>query len=202
MIDGSGSLGEEDFLLSKDLVSQILGMYNIPDRNRAGYAVFTASINNVRYLTPEISNLLVHLEYEQYPATRTNLFNALRFVYEDVFKHNNQRANTDRVLVVLTDGRDERDLGELIRKLEMERRVRIIVFGFGDDIDQAQLETIATDPDSDNLFTFSSLSDGINSIQMLGNAICPGKTLDNRTAQIVQLSSLFKTWHWSWYHVP
>ena len=174
LIDGSGSLGEEEFVRSKQLVSQILSMYDISDRNRAGYAVFTSYINNVRYLTPEISHLLVHLEYEQYPGTSTNLYKALQFVYQNVFTHGNRRENTGRVLVVLSDGNDERNVRELSSKLETERGVKIFVFAFGDSISQAQLEDIATDPNNDTLFMFSSVSEGILNIQMLSKAICPG----------------------------
>ena len=174
LIDGSGSLGGEEFVRSKQLVSQILSMYSTSDRNRAGYAVFTSNINNVRYLTPELNHLLVHLEYEQYPGTSTNLYKALQFVYQNVFTHGNRRENAGRVLVVLSDGNDERNVGELSLKLETERGVNILVFAFGNSISQAQLQDIATDPDNNTLFMFPSVSEGIANIQMLSTAICPG----------------------------
>ena len=173
LIDGSGSLGEEEFIRSKQLVSQILNLYDTSDRNRAGYAVFTSQINNARYLTPELSHLLVHLEYEPYPGTSTNLYKALQFVYQNVFTHGNRRENTARVLVVFSDGNGERNVRELSLKLEKERGVKIFVFAFGDSINQAQLQEIATDPDNTTLFMFSSVSEGIANIQMLSKAICP-----------------------------
>ncbi|KAI6645894.1 Collagen alpha-2(VI) chain isoform X2 [Oopsacas minuta] len=173
LIDGSGSLGEEEFIRSKQLVSEILTLYDHSAQNKAGYAVFTSTINNVRYLTPEINLLLVHLEFEQYPGTSTDLYNALQFVHQNVFTHAKRQENTQRVLVVFTDGKDDRNVAELSRKLELERRVKIFVFAFGNNLDQAQLEDIATDPDNKTLFTFPTVSGGIDSIQMLSEAICP-----------------------------
>eukprot|EP00800_Vazella_pourtalesii_P013819 TRINITY_DN3379_c0_g1_i2.p1 TRINITY_DN3379_c0_g1~~TRINITY_DN3379_c0_g1_i2.p1 ORF type:complete len:490 (-),score=98.07 TRINITY_DN3379_c0_g1_i2:1336-2805(-) len=172
LIDGSGSLGEEEFVRSKQLVSEILTQYDHSEQNTAGYAVFTSSINNVRPLTKQISFLLVHLRYEQYPGTSTDLYNALEYVYQNVFTHSRGEGNT-RLLVVFTDGKDERNVAELSRKLEVEKGVRIIVFAFGNDLNQEQLEDIATDPDNSTLFTFSTVSEGIDSIQMLNKAICP-----------------------------
>ena len=106
------------------------------------------AINNIRYLN-----------------SGTFTGNGLRKVKSNLFERS-ARQGVPNVLIVLTDGASQDDIVQRSHDLH---NMGVIVFciGVGSNIDRSQLNVMATDPDSEHVFTanFDALDSVIDAIR-------------------------------------
>lgn len=106
------------------------------------------------------------------PHTGKYTGQALTLAKEGLFD-TGHRSDALDVLVLMTDGPSSDDITEPARKLR-DMGVKIITVGIGPQIDKAQLNDIASDPDEEHVFT-SDYDNLASIIRRTQKASCVGK---------------------------
>lgn len=148
--------------------------------------------NNIAKLpipfTSDLDNLILTLRNIPFIGGTTNLVAPLDFLLSDVFTDSTRRTGAQRVVLFLTDGRQsvmpypnvdinetEAILQDRSMQLGVSQDVRIVVIGLGDNLDEAQLRAIATDPDESNYFKFTTFDEAEANIDNITQTLCvPG----------------------------
>ncbi|CAG7716082.1 unnamed protein product, partial [Allacma fusca] len=148
VLDGSKSVGPENFQKSKDFVVKLFAQYSI-ETTRLGFIVYATG---VKVLLPLGSgNTALQIQYyvqrANYPKTSTNTNGAIK-VALDLFKAAKPRSGVPKILAVFTDG--ESNLGGLHDKggvpaIQQARADGITTYavGIGRDTKHSELMEIA-----------------------------------------------------------
>lgn len=158
LLDSSGSInnaGKDNYQIMKDFIIGIVKSFTIGENDTAvAVATFSSrSKFNIRFdftqyfTTPEIVTAIENIPYDNGQSTYTG--NALDRLKRDLLPL--ARPNVPHLLIVLSDGKAYDDVKSPAQELR-EMGVHIIAVGIGD-ADHDQLEDIASDPDSENVFT-------------------------------------------------
>lgn len=107
-----------------------------------------------------------------YPRTGARTGRALNYAYRRLFARS-RRSRSNKVLVVVTDGRSLDDVHSISKKLRA-RGIRIFSVGVGRYFNARELDSMATDPDKTHVFTsdFKQLQYITNDLK---KAICLSK---------------------------
>ena len=168
LLDGSGSVGWDNFQKEKEFVKKVVDFFNI---GRTGthigvvqYSTNTvAEFNLVTYFTK--SEMKQAVDRIPYQSGWTFTAEALKFLRNQIFtKQAGMRDNVGfpKVLVLLTDGRSQgASVGPPAHALK-NIGINIFSIGVGSGVSTSQLNEIASDPDSEYVFqrTFDNLIAG------------------------------------------
>ena len=156
LIDGSGSVGIDNFYKSVDFVKHFLRMLDISSKatrvslNQFGYDVFYKN-----YITRGVDARIVKAGLtnmtSDYFNSGTDTGHALQQVYNDL-SNSKVYENKQQAVLVLTDGRasDHETLETTSKVLKNLKNTNVFSLGVGN-IDEAELELIASQ--KDNIFT-------------------------------------------------
>lgn len=77
----------------------------------------------------------------------------------------------------MTDGdaQDRSDISENAQNLR-DSGVKILAVGVGDQVKESQLNEMATDPDSENVFTVENFDSLGKIVKMIKDKACPGES--------------------------
>ena len=93
-------------------------------------------------------------------GTRTG--EALRVTVDDVFTSaNGDRSGVDDVIVLLSDGRSNIEAGQTSFQAARARDfgIRVVSVAIGRDVNMAELNDVASAPETDNVFVLSDVND-------------------------------------------
>lgn len=158
LLDSSGSrsnAGEANYQIMKDFIKRIVESFTIGENDTAVAVATFSSLSkfNVRFnftqyfTTPEIVTAIENIPYDNGLSTYTG--KALERLKRELLP--SARPNVPHLLIVLSDSEAHDDVkspAQELRKMD----VHIIAVGIGD-ADRDQLKDIASDPDSENVFT-------------------------------------------------
>ena len=182
-MDSSGSISDIDFQKQRDFVKDLVRIFNIsPAGSRAGVVTYsdfpTVRAEFGRYESSEkFARAVDRIDHDR---GRTRIDRALKKVSE-MFE--SARKNVNKILIVLTDGRQTPDPNAVgLKKASVplrERGVRTYAIGVGHDINSEELESMAGS--KENVFTVDSFQDLVRQSQSIAERACHevGKVIDH-----------------------
>uniref|UniRef100_A0A8D2IGB8 VWFA domain-containing protein n=1 Tax=Urocitellus parryii TaxID=9999 RepID=A0A8D2IGB8_UROPR len=182
LMDGSGSIGPEDFLEMKVFMNEVIKMFQIgPDRVRFGVIQYSDKMKSKFVLSQytSVAELKAAIDDIQQggggTATGEALSNMTR-VFADT-----ARINVAQYLIVITDGKSSDPVAEAAERLRVEG---VVIYAIGvRDADVTELQEIA----KDKVF-FVYEFDSLKAIQQeVVQDICSSETCKNRKADIIFL---------------
>lgn len=130
-----------------------------------------------RYFTA--SAILDHIGAMQQLRTDTNIAKALNVMRLDVFGGPGDRPDIKDIAIVITDGKHNADGWEVGPEAKYAKEAGIEIFSVGvrslpppDSFDLAELQLIASDPDSKHVFTAENFDELVNVIAQLQGPVC------------------------------
>ncbi|XP_015995740.2 collagen alpha-4(VI) chain isoform X4 [Rousettus aegyptiacus] len=182
LIDGSGSITQDDFLEMKVFMNEVIKMFYIgPDRVQFGVVQYSDGIHSQFILSqyPSVARLKVAIDGIQQRGGGTMTGQALRHMAQ-VFA-DTARSNVPWYLVVITDGKSADPVAEAAETL---RGDGVIIYAIGvRDANTIELKEIA----KDKMF-FVHEFDSLKVIQQeVVQDICSSETCKNRKADVIFL---------------
>jgi collagen type VI alpha len=189
-LDGSGSVGQDNFMSLLNFIANITNQYTIGRTNgtQVGVVVFaSAAHRNIRLpqfqTNADLSNAIVNLNYPD-GGTATDL--GLEQAREE-FRING-RPGAKRVLIVATDGRSNNPVATSEQaRLARSEDIEIFSVGIGSGANVDELNDVASDPSSAHVFTIANYSaQSLASVsQSLTTGICQEPVACSRLADAV-----------------
>jgi collagen type XIV alpha len=154
VLDSSGSLtenGRDDWNTLKRFLYQLIERINVgTNAVRIGAVKFSREGNLEFQLDryQDRQSLRNAIEAMVYIGDRTNIADGLQIVREQVFSGNpGDRPGVPNVVIVITDGKANERITETGTEAELtQREARVIAVGVTEDVDERELNEIATTP--------------------------------------------------------
>lgn len=177
LIDGSTSIetaGAGNFVRCKNFVKEMISNFDISQSGtHIGVAQFASHVFVNFTFNEYYDKASIDKAIDDIPMLYggTNVGKALTTIRTDLFDAGS-RSSVPRILIVMSDGESEDAVDEPSKALR-DQGITIFSLGIGNKINKQQLNIIATDPDSDHVFTsgFNELSSVVSSIEQKA---CPG----------------------------
>ncbi|XP_076472602.1 hemicentin-1-like [Babylonia areolata] len=163
VLDASGSVGSSNFQTMLSFVQDLVSGFDIgSNKVRVGVQKFSSSTNtefnlNTYYDQTAINTAVANIYYS---GGTTNTGGALEYLRTTMFTSGNgDRSSVTNLGVILSDGVSN-DASYTATQAAYARNAGITLFsiGIGSGIPLSELNEIATDPDSDHVFSVSSFS--------------------------------------------
>lgn len=182
LIDGSGSIGPNDFIEMKDFMREAIRMFHIgPDRVRFGVVQYSDKIISQFLLNQyaSMAELRTAIDNIQQGGGGTTTGEALRKM-APVFK-NTARTSVGQYLIIVTDGQSSDPVTEAARKL---RDIGVNIYAIGvREANKTELTEIARD----NVFSINDF-DSLKSIrEEVIQDICSSEKCKSQKADIIFL---------------
>ena len=175
ILDSSGSVGDTSFNNMKHFVAEIVSNFMIQaNSTRVGVIQFSdtpkieivlGSIDSINILKRAINNIV-------YIGSQTNVVAALNLVPTVLI---NARANEGipSVVILLTDQTSEPTVKAAIALHEQE--IQIYAIGFGNSINETQLQNTASDPNYAFITDFTNSDSSTNKLRPIWQTVCTSK---------------------------
>lgn len=177
LIDGSTSIetsGAGNFDRCKNFVKDMISNFDISQSGTHVGVVQFASRSFVNFTFNEYydkASIVKAIDDIPMLYGGTNLGKALTTTRTDLFDVGS-RSSVPRILIVMSDGASE-DAVDGPSKALRDEGIIIFSLGIGNNINKQELNTIATDPDSDHVFT-SGFNELNSVVSLIEQKACPG----------------------------
>ena len=194
MVDASGSIQDADpgnWQLIKNFLIQVVDRLDIgEDKTRVGLVKFS-NRGNVEFRLDEFYNkdaLNVRINDMKFSGGNTNTSGGIITLLQQVFvEEAGDRKDVADTIIVLTDGKSTKDVDKTVPYATMakDRNIRILVIGITEQIDEQELEDIASDPADMGMertvFKVTDFSDLQNILGELAETTCVTLTTTSTT---------------------
>ncbi|KAI0213204.1 hypothetical protein LSAT2_001799 [Lamellibrachia satsuma] len=173
VLDSSGSIGSYNWYVTKQFVIDvILGMNANANMTRVGIITYSTTICReielAAYTTDQLEQQIWKIDYM---ADATNTAGGLMMMREMFREHG--RKDAAKIAILLTDGRSNIDNNQTIPEAEMAKAEGIDIYAVGvADIDDAEVNGIASDPDSRYVIRVDRFADLQSITQQIINVTC------------------------------
>ena len=124
--------------------------------------MYADSLTLTRSFVVSQEELLNAMYFVNEPEVRgTHTGDALRMAVDDVFTSSGgDRSGVPNVVVLLTDGQSNVDRASTAAEALRARNagVRLIVIAMGQEVDNAEINAVASDPDSSNVYVMNDVT--------------------------------------------
>ncbi|KAK3726333.1 hypothetical protein QZH41_008963, partial [Actinostola sp. cb2023] len=154
LVDGSGSISENNFKKCKKFVKDMAKSFEISESGtHVGIVLFssipTVVFNFKKYY--DVASIEKAIDGMVQPKRKTHIGSALEMTKSDLFDASS-RPSVRRILIVMTDGISQDNATNAARAVR-DIGVTIFTLGIGTKYWIKELNEIATDPDEDHVFT-------------------------------------------------
>ena len=179
VIDASGSVGRENYEKQKEFIKILASRYDLVNNSQAAVIVFSNHASNEIKLGSKRTALSFATSVDDIPYfqafTRIDL--ALRLAYDEYFLANNSNK-TERLIVLLTDGKQTRnnfmtpayipieDTVQLLRS----KSARMFAVGIGDSVDLTEMRIVTEQ--EDDIFLATEFNDLIAKADFIAKTTC------------------------------
>ncbi|XP_067433202.1 collagen alpha-6(VI) chain-like [Thunnus thynnus] len=174
LVDGSGSIGSEDYENIKSFLNQTVSNFNIgPDKVQIGLVQYDSTPRTEWHLNTHQTkqSLLEAMAKLRQPGGGTNTGEALKHILHNNFKPNvGMRADSHKIAILITDGQSSDDVSLASQHLK-DAGIDVYAIGVGN-ANQAQLRVIASDPIKNHMYMLSDFSSLLNIINNLTINLC------------------------------
>jgi collagen type VI alpha len=171
MLDGSGSIGYDDFALLKEFVVQVVEQLDV-DSGKIRIGLLTASTTvslqyNLNQYTNRIS-MIAAIRNTSYPGGSFDVASALNYARTNMFTQAaGTRANVAKTIVIFTDGPSNNQNSTLQEAtLTKNANIRIVAMGIGNWLNNYEFQNMVSYPYQENTVTvpnFAGLTSSANS---------------------------------------
>ncbi|XP_061188685.1 uncharacterized protein LOC133196852 [Saccostrea echinata] len=173
ILDESGSIGRDDFLVMLDFVKNVTEKFEIGPRAVEVALLTFDSSANLEFGFGTYSNhhdLNVAINKTNYTGGGTNIAAGIRLARESVFRFGSRSSST-KVGLVITDGCS--NIYDTVRESKYAKDDGIVLFALGiGSICDDELESLASDPNCTHVFFLSGFSDIDSLIYEIQKAAC------------------------------
>ncbi|OWF48419.1 Cartilage matrix protein [Mizuhopecten yessoensis] len=169
-LDSSNSIWPEDFKKQLQFVTDLVDTFDFRNnKTRVGIIVYSTDIHmkvalQSGWTKEQIKRQISNIEYV---SGLTNTSDAIRFIRSYGFTEANEREDTIKIAIILTDGISRDPLATKRESvLSREEGIKLFAIGIGKDIQRTELKRIANDPDDKYVFNVSSF-DALASIRSI-----------------------------------
>ncbi|KAH9489337.1 hypothetical protein Btru_051673 [Bulinus truncatus] len=183
LVDDSRSIWGPDFRKELDFVRYLVGQFEVSEnKTRVALATFSEGVREQFPLWKFNSASQIQLVVDQivqYNGGTTDIFAALRYARENLFK--DARPNVPHIIILITDGVSQRENETLTEAtLTKAKGIDILVIGVGS-MDVRQLKLMASQPAEDFFFTVSNFPDLTNIKSLVATQACQGDATECKT---------------------
>ena len=185
VLDSSSSVNPTNFQIGLQFIIKVCQYFDIsyPLGTRVAVITYTNSPTIIFHFNTfirkqDVLNAIAAIQY-QGGGTRTDL--ALSEAYTKLFENPDngvrpKELGVPRVLVLLTDGKTTSGTDSIIQPSNLLRNegVNIFVIRIGPNINENELEIIASDPDSDHVILLKSFEEINTLVENIQEASCYG----------------------------
>lgn len=182
ILDSSTSVGEDNFLLMKNFVKDLVNKADIDSGSvRVGVLMYSSGVH-VEFQMNEHSSkssILAAIDEIVYMYGSTNTADGLETMTNKMFTSaNGDRSGVDDVAIVITDGISNINSRRTIPEADnaKSKGIHIYTVGIGL-IDTTEVDAIATAPASENSFNVASFAELTNLHERIFSSFCPGTFL-------------------------
>ena len=188
-VDSSGSISEEDFYASIAFTWNITADLLVGvGQSRLGYLTFSEKPTVHFHLNKfdDKSHMLFAEKLPLYSGGETDIPGVLNIITTNMFQERNgDRPGPENIVLLITDGKlgwniDPGRAAEEASKLR-EDGVKVIVLAYGNHIDRAVLESIASPPTERNIIVVNRAEDLPKARSSVIDQICNSKSKSNKT---------------------
>ncbi|KAL8559721.1 hypothetical protein ACOMHN_002254 [Nucella lapillus] len=186
VVDSSSSIGKDNFRKLEDYVKDV-----VQDLNVAPDGVHVALMQYSSYPSMEFPldmhtsrfDVLKAIDNVRFMGGGANTADALEYMRRLGFSPNSgARVGVPRIAIVLTDGSSPNSAQVAVQANNARTdNIGLISVGVGPNINTAELQTIASDPDSNNMFTVSDYNNLPSITKQLIDATCKFHTTISNT---------------------
>lgn len=148
ILDSSDSEGPDNFQIMLEFVRNFALQFPIGPQNvQFSVVTFSSDVAPQFYFnTHHTRNQVIRaIQSTNYLGTGTNTSAALRFATEESFKpEHGARVNASKIAIVITDGHSLEQAATANQASELQKVAEVFAIGIGPDVDQRELESIAT----------------------------------------------------------
>ena len=183
VVDSSTNVGMTNFNSVKSYLFEVVGLYTIgPTAVQVGIIRYSTSPSAVVTLgrNSDLNSLRLSIESISYLPGSANTAAAINLATEEL--NANGRNGVPKVLVVITaTASDDPDATVVVATNALSQGIELFAIGIGGAVSQQELNSIATDPDSNHVlraadFRTDSLGDVMNPVVM---GTCTGNFLSS-----------------------
>jgi uncharacterized protein YegL len=186
MLDSSGSVSENNFQRTKNLVKKLTKSFLISREDTHVSVVTFSSHGRVDIkLTDHVNwnDLEESIDKIPYMGYTTRIDKAVELASHEVFSYRGgMRPVPERIAVLFTDGKQTRTYDSVPLSVAVEPlrslAVNVVVVGIGSNVKQSELLTIASSPQ--NILLVKSFDDLVIKGQLLSRLICTEDHEENR----------------------
>ncbi|XP_064616192.1 uncharacterized protein LOC135480311 [Liolophura sinensis] len=180
ILDSSGSVNVRDFEKEKDFVINWITAFDIgPTATQLAVISYSTAVDvqfdlNTYHTSRE---LITHVKAIRYIGRGTNTAEAIDVaVNRSLSAKYGARKSAAHAAILVTDGRSN-DPTATVNAAERARKMKITMFavGVGNNIDQSELNDVATDPDCTHVFLVEGFSNMESMKQQMEKATCQTK---------------------------
>jgi collagen type VI alpha len=179
MIDSSNNVGTQNFQKQLNFIKDVSNNMQVaPDKVQVSALTFGTGVTNQFYLNQYTDNnqLQQAIMNIPYKGGQAKMANAIRFATGTSFSPiHGGRADAPHVAVLLTN-QPSGTIDQIKLESQTARDNGLILYtvGVGNKVDQSELQTIASDPDSRHMFSSQNF-DALGSLSdLLATKICNG----------------------------
>merc|ERR1719428_741971 len=205
VVDGSGSVGQQGWDLSKQATVALFDLVNAD--TRMATVVFSGSAELLTGLTQNKAKLTTDMQAKAFPRSSTNTAAGLKTARLEL--ESNGLANTEKVIIVITDGRPNPPkslVDDEVQKCK-NNGYKMIFVPVGSNVPMADVQRWASSPQLVvQASNFNSLATTV--VAEIQKAACPpvidmmlprGRPVLGRTLQQITTTN---RWDWSWSMIP
>lgn len=178
-VDASGSVGRENYEKQKEFIKILASRYDLVNSSQAAVIVFSNHASNEIKLGSKRTALSFATAVDNIPYfqafTRIDL--ALRLVHDEYFLTNSSNK-TERLVVLLTDGKQTRNdfmspdyvpIEETVQLLR-SKSARIFAVGIGDSVDVTEMRIVTEQ--EDDIFLATEFNDLVVKADFIAKTTC------------------------------
>ena len=179
VVDSSGSVGRENYEKQKEFIKILASRYDFVNSSQAAVSVFSNHASNEIKLGSKRTALSFATAVDDIPYfqafTRIDL--ALRLVYEEYF-FTNSSNKTERLIVLLTDGKQTRNdfmtpayvpIEQTVQLLR-SKSARMFAVGIGDSVDLTEMRIVTEQ--EDDIFLATEFNDLVAKADYIAKTTC------------------------------
>ncbi|XP_030624856.1 collagen alpha-1(XII) chain isoform X2 [Chanos chanos] len=174
LVDGSWSIGRLNFKTIRAFIARMVGVFDIgPDRVQIGLAQYSGDPKTEWHLNAHKTreSLLEAVANLPYKGGNTLTGLALNYILQNNFKANvGMRPNSRKIGVLITDGKSQDDVIENSENLRIQG-IELYAIGVKN-ADEAELRSIATDPDETHMYNVADFSFLLQIVDDLTDNLC------------------------------
>ncbi len=176
VLDSSGSIGSNDYKLMKNFATGLVQSFTFgPNAARFGVIQFSSPGLGVMEvgLSTNQARVLTEIREMTQRFGNTDIGEGLRMAQNELRRDGRDVKFIPRAIILLTDGYGNGDQEEFVRAVNGAKNAKTLIYGIGvGGYNLAEIQYIASDPDSRFVFTINNFAGLVQSLRTVSNSTC------------------------------